>query len=50
MWNDNEITSDKNIAFNTFQKYVAAILAPPLQIFHASHFKNPGSRQNREIF
>jgi len=23
------------------QKYVAAILAPLLQIFHASHFKNP---------
>jgi len=33
---------------NTFQQYVAAILAPTLQSFHAPQFKNPGSRENRE--
>jgi len=31
MWNDNECTNNKSIAFNIFQQYVASILAPPCQ-------------------
>jgi len=39
------------MAFDIFQQYVAAILVPPLPPFHAPpQFKNPDSKENREIF
>jgi len=39
------VTNDKNIAFKTFQRSAAAILAPspPLRTFHAPQFRNPVS-------
>jgi len=36
MWNYNKYTNDKNNVFNSFQQYVAPILASPCETFHAS--------------
>jgi len=39
----------KNSAFDTFQPYVAAILAPSLQTLHPPQFKNSGSKLNNAL-